>query len=157
MLEILRDEFAFQVLPAAGERYDALIERIRGFLVKRAIEDFDSEAIGLDHKTEDKCRRDALLFGAVKAQRDLVVSGVSGRAVVVSSARLMKEAEEVFKGDLGRPDTVVSVPAVGCLLTLVPGVHMGLGTPPGSALRPWPCVEAECDPAIRLPNDRRGR
>jgi hypothetical protein len=40
----------------------------------------------------------------------------------------MKEAEEVFKPDFGRPDAVVAVVAVGCLLTLVPGVNMGLGT-----------------------------
>jgi hypothetical protein len=128
ILEILRGEFGFQILSPADEPYDAFVKQVKDFLIMRACKDVGCESKDLKHKIKDKCRRDALLLGAVKAQRDHAVSGLSGRAVIMSSAHLMKEADEVFRSQFGRPDAVVTISAVGCLLTLLPGVHMGLGT-----------------------------
>ena len=48
--------------------------------------------------------------------------------MAVSSARFIKLSDERFRIDLGDPDAVLSLGAVGTLLALTPGVHFGLGS-----------------------------
>ena len=49
-----------------------------------------------------------------------------GTTCVLSSARLLSEADQVFGEDLGQPDAVLSTASVGLLLTLTPQVAMGV-------------------------------
>jgi len=129
LMEILRDEHGFELLPDADQRYDQFAEQVAEFLGQRASRDAKCDPEDLDPRTKDKCRRDAILVSSLRASRDTTrQSGVRGTTIILSSARLIKEADEVFRKELGQPDGVVSTAALGWLLTLAPGVQMGLGT-----------------------------
>lgn len=126
---ILCDEYGFAMLPEPGRQYDKLAERAGDFFIVRAASAAKCEPKDLDYRRRDKCKRDGRLVGAVKAARDATrEGGIAGTTIILSSARLLKEADEAFRRDLGQPDAVVSTAALGCLLTLTPGVRMGLGT-----------------------------
>lgn len=47
---------------------------------------------------------------------------------IISSARLLKEIDDRFRGELSDPEMVLSIAAMGFLLTLVPQVQMSFGT-----------------------------
>ncbi|MFB3895624.1 MAG: hypothetical protein ACE14V_04900 [bacterium] len=129
ILNILRDEYGFDILPDADTQYQQHQAQYTDFLIKRMCETVDFKPDELDYKKKDKCRRDGLLFINVQSARDSIRrSGMEGSIMILSSSRLLKEADEVFRKELGNPDAVISTAAVGCLLTLVPGVHMGLET-----------------------------
>lgn len=129
VMEILREEYSFDRLPDAGEEYQTFADQVRQFLTKRVSEDAGCEPEELDYRLLDKWRRDGVLVAAVQAARDVTrQSGMRGTTMILSSARLLKEADGAFRRELGQPDAVVSTAALGCLLTLTPGIQMGLGT-----------------------------
>jgi hypothetical protein len=119
---ILRDEYGFSLLPDAPEEYVTFAQKVSKFLEAKGGEDFN-------YKIHDKAKRDGFLIASVLASRTAArQAGLKAGTIVLSSARSMKDADAVFRNDLGRPDAVMSTAAIGCLLTLAPGVHMGLGT-----------------------------
>ena len=129
LLEILRSEYGFDLLPGNDSTYDAFKIQVQNVLIKRASEDARCKIEDLDYRTQDKCRRDGIVIASIKAARDAAYrAGLGGSTIILSSARLLKEADEVFKTDLGAPDAVVSTAGLCCLLTLTPGIQMGLGT-----------------------------
>lgn len=128
-MEILRDEYGFGVLPDASEEHQQLAKDVQQFLCRKASEDAGCGIEDLDFRVRDKCRRDALLVAAIAAQRSKLREwGRRQTAIVVSSARLLRDAGRAFAKELGEPEAVLSTAAVGWLLTLTPGVYMGLGT-----------------------------
>ncbi len=128
--EVLQEEYGFARLPDPATRDDQLQERMRQFLIERSrVHAKLTAADDLDYRLLDKCRRDALLLGAVAAARAAArEAGRGGTTIILSSSTRLKEADEAFRPELGRPDAVLSLAALGCLLTLTPGVQMGLGT-----------------------------
>lgn len=54
--------------------------------------------------------------------------------MILSSARLMKEADEMYRRELGEPDTVISSAALGCLLYTNPRRTDGSGDVARSAV-----------------------
>ena len=65
----------------------------------------------------------------MKAARDSAKhSGRRMSAIILSSARPLKELDDVFRDEIGKPEGVVSTAAVGCLLSLTPGALMGIST-----------------------------
>lgn len=129
IMEILREEYGFDRLPDAEENYKKFPNQVKEILINKVSKGAKVNAEELDFRMQDKCRRDGVLFGAVLAARDLArESGVQTATIILSSSRLLKEADEIFRDELGQPDAVASTAALGCLLALTPGVQMGLGT-----------------------------
>jgi hypothetical protein len=128
-MEILREEYAFGRLADAEENYRDIPKRACQFLETRRCQIIGIAEEALDYRMKDKCRRDGILFGIVLKARDISrQAGIRGSTIIWSSSRLLKEVDEIFRSELGHPDAVVSTAALGCLLTLTPGVQMGLGT-----------------------------
>lgn len=139
ILEILREEYGFDRLPEASDEYRDLRDRIRRFLVdliSRSKERQSGSGRAPEHAAEpvdfrvlDKCSRDGVLMADIASARDAARrAGVGGTTIVVSSSLRLRQADEAFRDALGRPEAVMSTAAVACLLTLAPGVQMGLGT-----------------------------
>lgn len=129
IMEVLNDEYSFAKFPEVEDNHKEFADQVAKFLSSRASEDAGCAPADLDYRLLDKCRRDGLLVGKIKAARDSTrQSGARGTTIILSSARLLKEADEVFRNDLGDPDAVVSTAGLGTLLTLAPGISMGLET-----------------------------
>lgn len=135
IMEILSDEYEFARVPELKEDIAAFAEQVMNFLTRRAAEDLgcgpnEREYLDyLDHVVVDKCRRDGVLIAMVRAARESArQSAAQGSTIILSSARLLKEADEVFRSELGEPDAVVSTAGLGTLLILTPGIAMGLDT-----------------------------
>jgi hypothetical protein len=127
--QILRNQYGFEVLSEAGEESQPFISAVERVLIQIASEDAQCEPEYLDRKARGKCARDGALFGAVRSVRDFATRlGHRQTTFILSSARLLREAEAQFRDELGEPNVVLSAAAVGALLTLVPGVRMGLGS-----------------------------
>ena len=76
-----------------------------------------------------KSKRDSRLIMAVYNERESAHSaGESRTYCVVSSARLLKKIDNRFRKELHEPEMVLSLSALGFLLTLTPQVQMGFGT-----------------------------
>lgn len=129
IMQILRDEFGFEILPDADEDYQGFTDQVRDVSIKIASDLAACDPEDFSPEGKDKCARDGLLVSAVKAARDSArQSGRRTIVIILSSARSLRQIDEVFRKQLGKPDAVVSTAAIGCLLTLTPGVQMGLGT-----------------------------
>lgn len=129
IIDLLRDDYGFDHLSDAGEEYAEFAERVQQLLINRASVDVGCEAENLDYRTRDKCRRDGILLADVLAARQAArTRRQRGTTCVLSSARLLSEADQVFGEDLGQPDAVLSTASVSLLLTLIPQVAMGVTT-----------------------------
>lgn len=129
ILDILRDEFNFSVLPSPGETHKNFEVNVFRFLRKVASEEFHCESDELGNKVNDKCRRDAQLLASVlAARRRAHEAGLRITTLIVSSARRLKDADREFRTDFGTPEAVLSTAAVACLLMLTPGSRMSLAT-----------------------------
>lgn len=129
---ILREEYGINALPEyieptvnpAPDSFEAKLSR---FIRTRLAEDFECAVDELDYRTLDKARRDAqLLANVCEARRTL--SGHGQTPVIVSSARVLRQAAGTFNEEFGEPEAVITLPAVATLLALTPGVHLGLGS-----------------------------
>ncbi len=126
---ILREDYGFDRLPDAEENYQNFPNKVRIFLAQKLAENIGISFEDLSFKMHDKSRRDGSLFGSVLRARDASRrSAIQSTTIILSSSRLLKQADQAFRSELGEPDAVVSTAAVGCLLTLTPGVLMGMGT-----------------------------
>lgn len=125
----LRDDYGFGLLSETGEEYGAFEKRINDFAIGRLCSYFGCERHQLDSKTVGKARRDSKVITTVHATRCLAhAQGEKRTYCVISSARLLKEMDNTFRDELGDPEMVLSIGAMGFLLTLVPQVHMSFGT-----------------------------
>lgn len=132
VLRILVEEFgATRLIDYIGslDTTDAksLASRVTAFLRKLAANDQGREPHELEKRTLDKSRRDALLLMNLRAARDSFREAGDGKtAIVLSSARALREAGKQFSKEFYEPDVVVSLAAVAALLSLIPGVNLGL-------------------------------
>lgn len=129
---ILREEYGINILPDYIESSinpppGSLEDKLFRFIRNRLAEDFGSSADELDYRTIDKARRDAQLLANMCEARRSVTAQRGQTPVIVSSARVLRQASTTFKEDFGEPEAVVTLPAVATLLAVTPGVHLGLG------------------------------
>lgn len=125
----LRDDYGFGLLSETGEEYAAFEKSVNDFAIERLCSYFSCQRHQLDSKILGKARRDSRIVTTVHATRRLAHAQGEKRAYcIVSSARLLKEIDDRFRDDLGDPEMVLSIAAMGFLLTLVPQVHMSFGT-----------------------------
>jgi hypothetical protein len=126
--EVLLDEYGVGFLPSVSiEEASSLYSNVREFLASESTRHAQRDATWLDYKTEDKCRRDAMLLESVLRQREQARGTHKGLAIVVSSAQRLTRAGDEFKPEFGSPEPVASLAAIGYLLTLVPGATLGVG------------------------------
>ena len=126
---ILAEEYGFGVLPPADEAFAEFSQRVQDFLASRIAVEMHCEPDDLDYRVLDKCRRDGALLAAIRAARERArESGSREVCLVLSSASGLKDADRTFRRDLGEPEAVFSSAALACLVTLTPGVKMGLGS-----------------------------
>lgn len=131
IMDLLRDDHGFGYLPDPGEDCAEFACRVEEFVAAKVSEGTGCDPEELDYRTRDKCRRDGLLLAAIlAARRGVSMPGGRGGTCVLTSARLLSEAGQVFREDLGQPEAVLFPAALGLLVTLTPQVSMGL-----SALR----------------------
>jgi hypothetical protein len=129
VMQLLREEHGFGQLQEAPRDCDQFAQEVLGFLKQSASQDYGCEIDDLDYRMQDKCVRDSKLLASVYASRAAArTAGFRETTIVLSSATLLKLADQHFREKLGQPDAVLSVVALGCLLALTPGVNMGLGT-----------------------------
>ncbi len=129
IFEILAEEFGFKALEDVAERDSDFAKAVAESLIKHHCQELNCERDDLDRRRIDKCRRDGWLLALVKGSRKAKRKSRSpGTTMVLSSSKLLKDADEAFRAELGGPDAVVSMAALGALLTLTPGVRMGVGT-----------------------------
>lgn len=132
ILRILIDEFKVTRLADYVNALDtndpnSFESRISLFLRARLAEEQARKPHELEKRTLDKSRRDALLLTNLKAARESFRESGDGKtAIVLSSARVLREASKRFAKEFHEPDAVVSLAAVGALLSLIPGVNLGL-------------------------------
>lgn len=125
----LKNDYGFTPVPDPSNLDPVLQRRINQFLVKRLCAQLKCEASQLDRKHNEKASRDSRLICAVLASR--VAGQASGEAktfCIVSSARLIRDIDQSFRRELGEPNMVLSLAAMSFLLTLTPGVPMGMST-----------------------------
>jgi len=107
--------------------HNAFAKAVSEFIGKRIAQDYKTSVDDLDFKQLDKCRRDGILLAGVLAARQAGRrTGLRETVLILSSSKLLKAPDIEFRETLGKPDAVVSPAALSCLLTLVPGVPMGL-------------------------------
>ncbi len=129
IMEILREDYGFKHLPDAEEKYGSFSAKIEKFMKKSACKRYDCELDDLDENTVDKLHRDAKVIASLKAAREASrQGGIPSIISILSSAKLMKEVDNAFRQDFGKPDAVVSTAVLGCLLILTPDIKMGLQT-----------------------------
>ena len=126
ILSILREDFGFEELPSAGRGADAFRSETAKYVLSRRARDLKRDPEELDYKAEDKCRRDGVLLADIKVSRDYARGIGHRKPVILSSSRYMRQAARKFSRELGRPDGVLMPGALGCLLTLIPGVRLGV-------------------------------
>lgn len=125
VLDMLREEYGFEELQA-GKVDRKFAREVGAFVHRQLAKDKGRAPEDLDYKAQDKCRRDGLLLSDIKASRDAARGGPGRKCLVVSSSRYLRLAAGKFKRTLGPPDGVLMPGALGCLLTLIPGTHIGM-------------------------------
>jgi hypothetical protein len=128
ILSILKEEEGFVPLPPAESKFDEFAKRVKELILQLRAGQAHCRPEELDFRVRDKAARDAALVAAVRTARDSARESGGGPTMIVSSSGLLKEVDATLRHELGEPELVVSTAAVACLLTLVPGVQMGLGT-----------------------------
>ncbi len=127
--EHLREDYGFGYLAEDTEKNIDLTNRIDKFLISRLCRYSNCQPHELDSKTVGKSRRDSRLVIAVHNERQSAhTTGEPRTYCIVSSARLVKETDDTFRREFGEPEMVVSISALGFLLTLTPQVQMSFGT-----------------------------
>ena len=74
----------------------------------------------------DKCKRDGRLVCALAQLRDHKRNHEGGSGVIISSSTFLETVCKNHRQLLGDPEPVIPIGALGFLLTLVPGVQIGL-------------------------------
>lgn len=129
ILKILKQEYSCEILPNADVSCLPFQNKIKDFLINRICASLECEESEVDQKMREKCKRDSIQVAAVnKFREDAKRRGLSENAIIVSSAKLLNDVDELFRREFKQSDLVVTASALGCLLTMIPGVQMGLGT-----------------------------
>jgi hypothetical protein len=129
VIEILRDDYGFIQLQDPTLQQQSFESKIRDHLLNLISNEHCCEIDQLDPITKDKARRDAKLIAALNSERQSLRSIAKPPNIcIVSSARRLKKTDDFFRDELGQPDAVLSIPAVGFLLTLCPQVAMNIST-----------------------------
>lgn len=119
----------FNLIPEPGEDYKYFVNSVTKYLEERINNGRRSELTSIDTNTNDKIIRDSRLLAIVLAEREKARSTGDMRTFcIVSSARSLKDADDEFYQKLGDPNTVLSIAAMGFLLSLVPNVQMSFAT-----------------------------
>jgi hypothetical protein len=134
IFRILNEEYHIELLPEYIEPSSKLTPKsfeavLSEFMRSRLANDFGVPIDELDYRTIDKARRDAQFLANVCEARRTSASVPFGKVpVVVSSARVLRQAALRFTSDFGEPEVVIPLPAVAALLAITPGVQLGLGS-----------------------------
>jgi hypothetical protein len=130
--EIVHDEYGvqrYEGVPSRDARQDVVYRQALSYMQTEQARYAGCNANELDRVTMDKLRRDAaLLAGINRARRESRTRSMAEIPIALSSAHVLKLADNRFRGELGKPDAVMSLAAAATLLLLVPGVQMGLNT-----------------------------
>lgn len=129
VLEILKDEHFFDRLPEGETKCEEFFAKARTFFYGRVAAEHNSLVEEMDSRLMEKPKRDAQLLASVYCVRKQArQEGTRGSVIILSSSRLFKDVDEYLRADLGKPEAVISLAALACLLTLTPGIQMHLGT-----------------------------
>lgn len=122
--EILAQEYNIHELPSATAAERDLEKKARQMLDSKAASRYSGDRLRI---AKDKARRDASLYAAiVHRSRSSRQADPSRACVLVSSARRLAEVEQKLRG-VGEPQLVVSLGSAFYLLSLIPGVSLGIG------------------------------
>lgn len=111
-------------LPPRGTKEAELEDQVRRFLSADAETKLSGEDLRI---ARDKARRDAQLYAAlVHHVENLKAADPGAACLLVSSARRLAHAEATFRRS-GESELIVSVSTVLYLLSMHPGVSLGLG------------------------------
>lgn len=128
ILEHLRDDHGFGWIDEDTEPSNDFRKRINRFFIGKLCEYNRCQPSELDNKLVGKATRDGRLLTTLHNERQSAhVTGEPKIYCIVTSARVLKEADNAFRNELGEPEVVLSLPALGFLLTLAPQVHMSFG------------------------------
>jgi len=120
-------EYATGGLPGATPKHEDFISRATEFLINQVAKISNTDPADLGVVPKNKCERDAILLGQTLSIRDQSgEAGERGTTCIVSSSSLLRHAGSEFSREFGEPDPVVPIRTIAHLLTLVPGVSMGL-------------------------------
>ncbi len=87
----------------------------------------DNDLMDRRRQLKEKCDRDGRMIALLRSRRDMLRD--SGRyASIVSSAGFLKAKGSLCKDKLGPPEPVMSLAAVGWMLSQLPNVSMNLGS-----------------------------
>ncbi len=129
IMEHLRDDYGFGFIAENTDANKEFMDGVNRFLVKQLCQYYGCLPSDLDNKVMDKAKRDSRIVSTVlKERNEAHTAGESRTYCIVSSARLLKEVDNAFRDDLGEPEMVLSISAMGFLLTLTPQVQMGFNT-----------------------------
>lgn len=122
-LKYISDEYRVGRLPPRSTKEAELEGKVRSFLSQGADQKFEGEGL---RNALDKARRDAELYSAlVHHVRQLKDANPGATCLLVSSARRLAKAEDTFH-ESGESNLIISIAGVLYLLSLVPGVSLGL-------------------------------
>ena len=128
ILEHLRDDHGFGWIGENTEQNTDFRNRIDRFFIGKLCAYNRCQPSELDNKLVGKATRDGRLLTALLNERQSAhVSAEPQIYCIVTSARVLKEADNAFRNELGEPEVVLSLSALGFLLTLAPQVHMSFG------------------------------
>jgi hypothetical protein len=120
----MAQEYGIRELPPASTAERPIEDAARTFLQARAAQGKEGQQAWI---ATDKAKRDASLYAAlVRTARAARAADPDGACLLVSSARLLSVVEDELR-EVGEPQLVVSLGATFFLLSLVPGVSLGVG------------------------------
>ena len=129
IVEHLKDAHDFGWMAEDTEKTKDFARRITKFLIEKLCETHRCQPSELDFKTIDKTKRDVrLIAGLYNERQSGKLSAKSEIHCIVTSSRFLKQVDNAFRSELGEPEMILSLAALGFLLTLTPQVKMGFGT-----------------------------
>lgn len=129
IVEHLKDAHDFGWIAEDSEKSKDFARRINKFLIDKLCEVHRCQPSELDFKTVGKAARDVrLVTGLYNERQSGKLSEKPEIYCIVTSSRFLKQVDNAFRRELGEPEMILSLSALGFLLALTPQVKMGLGT-----------------------------
>jgi hypothetical protein len=121
--ELLVQDYGIRELPPPTKMEEDVAKSARKLLVQRAEKSFNGERLRI---AIDKAERDASLYAAIVHRHRMARKNDPDRScILVSSARRLAEVEQRLH-IMGEPQLVLSSGSVFYMLSLVPGVSIGV-------------------------------
>ena len=135
IIEILKDEFGLEEISASQRRShtvtdrkhfeqrakQALLKEMMAFSGKTSVDE-------LEFEQQDKADRDARLLAGLKEAHDaLAAESREAQVAVLSSARILRRVGKRLLSSKAQRDPVISMAAVGTILSLSPGTTLSAG------------------------------